>query len=90
MKMKAKTNPFKPRNGEVEFKIRQRVWEIDEDRFTWEGELIVDGEVYLEGTAPTFYGVLDMMTEYIWEQTVKEDHPVLDHNWFKLDANDRG
>lgn len=79
----------KPRDGEVVFKIRQRVWEVNEDMFNWEGELEVDGEVVCEATAPTFWGVSDILNEYIWEQTVKDDYPVLDHNWFKMDANDR-
>lgn len=83
------TTDSPPRNGEVVFKIRQRVWEDAPDMFTWEGELEIDGEVYCEGTAPTFWGVHDILTEYIWEQTVKDDHPVFDHNWFKKDANDR-
>jgi hypothetical protein len=75
-------------NGDVEMKIRQ-VHYMGE--FTgWEGELLVKGHTYCEGTAPTFWGVHDLLTEYIWEQTVKDDHPVLDHNWFTKDANDRG
>jgi hypothetical protein len=74
-------------DGDVSFNIRQVHWD---GKFShWEGELIVKGEVYCEGTAPTFWGVSDMLTEYIFEQTVKDDLPVLDHNWFKMDANDR-
>jgi len=74
-------------DGDVSFNIRQVHWD---GKFShWEGELIVKGEVYCEGTAPTFWGVSDMLTEYIFEQTVKDDLPILDHNWFKMDANDR-
>ena len=74
-------------DGDVSFNIRQVYW--DGEFSHWEGELIVKGEVYCEGTAPTFWGVSDMLTEYIFEQTVKDDLPILDHNWFKMDANDR-
>jgi hypothetical protein len=74
-------------DGDVSFNIRQVHW--DEKFSHWEGELIVKGETYIEATAPTFWGVSDMLTEYIFEQTVKDDLPVLDHNWFKMDANDR-
>jgi hypothetical protein len=73
-------------DGDVSFNIRQVHWD---GKFShWEGELIVRGEVYCEGTAPTFWGVSDILTEYIFEQTVKDDYPALDHNWFKMDAND--
>lgn len=74
-------------DGDVEFKIRQ-VHYMGEFSH-WEGELIVKGETLCEGTAPTFWGVSDILTEYIFEQTVKDDLPVLDHNWFKMDANDK-
>ena len=73
-------------DGDVSFNIRQVHW--DGEFSHWEGELIVKGEVYCEGTAPTFWGVSDILTEYIFEQTVKDDYPALDHNWFKMDAND--
>ncbi len=74
-------------DGDVEFRIRQ-VGYLGE--FThWEGDLVVKGEVFCEVTAPTFWGVHDELSEYIFEQTIKVDNPVLDHNWFKRDANDR-
>jgi len=74
-------------DGDVSFNIRQVHY--DEEFSCWEGELTVKGETYCEATAPTFWGVSDILTEYIFEQTIKDDHPVLDHNWFKMDANDR-
>ncbi len=55
----------------------------------WESEFTFQGEVYCEGTAPTFWGAFDLLTDYVFEQTFKDDHPTLDHNWFKRDANDR-
>lgn len=74
-------------DGDVEIKIRQV---LSDGKFShWEGELVVKGITYCEGTAPTFWGVHDLLTEFIFEQTVKHDHPVLDHNWFKKDANDK-
>lgn len=74
-------------DGDVEIKIRQVLYD---GKFShWEGELVVKGTTYCEGTAPTFWRVHDLLTEYIFEQTVKHDHPVLDHNWFKKDANDK-
>ncbi len=74
-------------DGDVSFNIRQ-VHYMGEFSH-WEGELVVKGETFCEGTAPTFWGVSDILTEYIFEQTVKDDLPVLDHNWFKMDANSR-
>jgi hypothetical protein len=74
-------------DGDVSFNIRQVYF--DKSFSHWEGELIVKGEIFCEATAPTFWGVSDILTEYIFEQTVKDDHPALDHNWFKMDANDR-
>lgn len=74
-------------DGDVEFRIRQVKYMGEFSH--WEGELVVKGEVYCEGTAPTFWGVYDILTEYVFEDTVKMDHPTLDHNWFKMDANDR-
>ena len=74
-------------DGDVEFKIR-KVHYMGEFSH-WEGELVVKGETLCEGTAPTFWGVSDILTEYIFDQTVKHDHPVLDHNWFKMDANNK-
>jgi hypothetical protein len=74
-------------DGDVSFNIRQV--HFDTVFSHWEGELIVKGETHCEATAPTFWGVSDILTEYIFEQTVKDDHPALDHNWFKMDANDR-
>ena len=74
-------------DGDVSFNIRQ-VHYMGEFSH-WEGELVVKGETFCEATAPTFWGVSDILTEYIFEQTVKDDLPVLDHNWFKMDANDK-
>jgi hypothetical protein len=74
-------------DGDVSFNIRQ-VHYMGEFSH-WEGELVVKGETLCEATAPTFWGVSDILTEYIFEQTIKDDHPVLDHNWFKMDANDK-
>jgi hypothetical protein len=74
-------------DGDVSFNIRQVYF--DKNFSHWEGELIVKGETHCEATAPTFWGVSDILTEYIFEQTIKDDHPALDHNWFKMDANDR-
>lgn len=34
----------------------------------------------LEGTAPTIWGVVDLATEYLWEQA-------RDNEWFADDAN---
>lgn len=34
----------------------------------------------LAGTAPTIWGVLDMATDYLWEQGQEEE-------WFKANAN---
>lgn len=74
-------------DGDVEFRIRQVHFM---GKFShWEGELVVKGETYCEVTGPTFWGIHDILTEYIFEDTVKYDHPVLDHNWFKMDANDK-
>lgn len=74
-------------DGDVEFRIRQ-VRHMGEFSH-WEGELLIKGEVYCEATAPTFWGVNDILTDYIFEQTIKVDYPALDHNWFKMDANDK-
>ena len=74
-------------DGDVSFNIRQVYFDTNFSH--WEGELVVKGETYCEATAPTFWGVSDILTEYIFEQTVKDDHPALDHNWFKMDANDK-
>ena len=74
-------------DGDVSFNIRQ-VHYMGEFSH-WEGELVVKGETFCEATAPTFWGVSDILTEYIFEQTVKDDLPVLYHNWFKMDANDK-
>lgn len=73
-------------DGDVEFKIRQVMF--DGEFSHWEGELLVKNEVFCECTAPTFWAVHDILTDYIFEETIKKDHPTLDHNWFKMDAND--
>lgn len=73
-------------DGDVCFNIRQVHFMGDFSH--WEGELIVKGEVFCEGTAPTFWGVHDILTEYVFDEVVKNDHPTLDHNWFKKDGND--
>lgn len=49
-------------------------WEVDVNSNT--------ADVLLAGTAPTIWGVLDMASEYIWDQGQIEE-------WFKDDANDR-
>ena len=47
-------------------------WEVDVNSNT--------ADVFLAGTAPTIWGVLDMASEYIWDQKQTEE-------WFKDDAN---
>jgi hypothetical protein len=49
-------------------------WEVDVESNS--------ANIYLGGTAPTIWGVLDMASEYIWEQG-QED------GWFKDNANSR-
>lgn len=49
----------------------------------WEVDITSDtADVLLAGTAPTIWGVLDMASEYIWDQRQTEE-------WFKDDANSR-
>lgn len=49
-------------------------WEVDVNSDT--------ADVLLAGTAPTIWGVLDMASEYLWDQGQTEE-------WFKDDANSR-
>ncbi len=49
-------------------------WEVDVESDT--------ADVFLAGTAPTIWGVLDMASEYLWDQGQTE-------KWFKDDANSR-
>lgn len=49
----------------------------------WEVDVTSNkADVFLAGTAPTIWGVLDMASEYIWDQGQAEE-------WFKDDANSR-
>lgn len=66
-------------NDEIVIKITKKKfsgefshWEVDVESEST--------DVFLAGTAPTFWGVLDMATDYLWEQG-QED------GWFKDDAN---
>lgn len=47
-------------------------WEVDVESET--------ADVFLAGTAPTFWGVIDMATDYLWDKG-QEDR------WFQDDAN---
>ena len=47
-------------------------WEVDVNSDT--------ADVLLAGTSPTIWGVLDMASEYLWDQGQNE-------RWFKDDAN---
>lgn len=72
-------------DGDVSFNFRQVHFEGSFSH--WEGELVVKGEVMCEATGPNIWAVHDELTDYVFEQTVKVDNPVLDHNWFKEDSN---
>ena len=72
-------------DGDVQITIRQMHYMGEFSN--WEGELVVKGEEVCAGMGPTFYGVLDLLTEYIWEQRSVEEHPVLDIEWFGKDSN---
>ena len=47
-------------------------WKVDVNSDT--------ADVLLAGTAPTIWGVLDMASEYLWDQGQEDE-------WFKDDAN---
>jgi hypothetical protein len=72
-------------DGDVSFNIRQVLFNGGFSH--WEGELTVKGEVFCEVTGPNFWAVQDLLSEYIFDDTIKSDHPELDHNWFKMDSN---
>lgn len=47
----------------------------------WEVDMDVDQiGGFMEGTSPTFWGALDMATEYLWEESEEGD-------WLSDDAN---
>lgn len=47
----------------------------------WEVDVISDNvDVEMAGTSPTFWGVLNMATDYLWDTADEND-------WFKDDAN---
>lgn len=81
------SEPEISRDGDVTFSVRQV--HFDGSFTHWEAELTVKGQVYCEATGPTFWQVMDCLTEYVFDETVKMDLPALDHNWFKMDSNDR-
>lgn len=68
-------------DGEIYIKIVRRTY--DNEPTHWEVEAatvgILDGQI--EGTAPTFYGVVDMVFDYISE--------IDETGWTKFDANAR-
>lgn len=64
-----------------ELVIRITKTKYDGDFSHWEVDVESDtADVFLAGTAPTIWGVLDMATEYLWDEG-QED------GWFKDDAN---
>lgn len=54
----------------------------------WESEFTFRGETYCEGTASNFWKAFDILTDYVFDETIKKDHPSLDHNWFKMEAEE--
>lgn len=69
-------------NQEVVITIRQVHFENEPSH--WEGELDVQGDRVCEATGPTYWGVLDVFCDYL-----TDEQAVIDHNWFKFDANNR-
>lgn len=68
-------------NEELIIKITKAKY--DEDFSHWEVDVTSNkADVFLSGTAPTIWGVLDMASEYIWDQGQEEE-------WFKDYANSR-
>lgn len=50
----------------------------------WEVDVKSDTvDILLAGTAPTFWGVLNMATDYLWDIADEEE-------WFQDDANNKG
>ena len=69
--------------GNDELIIRITKAEYDGEFSHWELDVNSDtADVLLAGTAPTIWGVLDMASEYLWDQGQTEE-------WFKDDANSR-
>jgi hypothetical protein len=69
--------------GKEELIVKITKAKYDGEFSHWEVDVTSDtADVLLAGTAPTIWGVLDMASEYIWDQG-QED------NWFKDDANGR-
>ena len=64
-----------------ELVIRITKAKYDGDFSHWEVDVESDtADVFLAGTAPTIWGVLDMASEYLWDQGQEDE-------WFKDDAN---
>lgn len=69
--------------GNDELIIRITKAKYDGEFSHWEVDVNSDtADVLLAGTAPTIWGVLDMASEYLWDQGQTEE-------WFKDDANSR-
>ena len=69
--------------GNEELIIRITKAKYDGEFSHWEVDVNSNAaDVLLAGTAPTIWGVLDMASEYIWDQGQTEE-------WFKDDANSR-
>lgn len=68
-------------NEEIIIKITKAKY--DGEFSHWEVDVESNAaDVFLAGTAPTIWGVMDMASEYLWDQS-QED------KWFKDDANKR-
>lgn len=69
-------------DGEVQITIRRRTF--DGEPTHWEVEASMSGEQidgWVEGTAPTLYGVTDMVFEYLSD--------IDENRWSQFDANTR-